>query len=275
MRHGVPWEILGWGIKWQGLSQKLQASLDAVKSLSPDCIVLFSDAFDVLFTQDVQAIKRAFLATRQDLLFAGECGCWPQVIKDKDRGLKRGTICNQLYPKSPTPYRYLNSGAWIGRAGAAQKLLAAVVDRANSQFGLKTNDQEMVSDMYIEGKFDIALDHHARVFQCMHDTGAPPLPRCQPWEHVVNDNGVWRNQLTNTTPALYHFNGGGKAHHLEMEAAMWYKRRSSSPAELRQLYDTELVFHDRFRKFGEICPGHLEKAAGGGKAGRIRGGRPR
>ena len=30
VRENVPWEILGWGVKWEGLSQKLQASLDSV-----------------------------------------------------------------------------------------------------------------------------------------------------------------------------------------------------------------------------------------------------
>lgn len=51
VRNNIPWEVLGWGVKWQGLSQKLQASLDYARSLDPDCIMLFSDAFDVLFTQ--------------------------------------------------------------------------------------------------------------------------------------------------------------------------------------------------------------------------------
>ena len=51
-----------------------------------------------------------------------------QVVKDKDKGLPKGTICNKLYPSAPTPYRYLNSGAWIGYASYAEKLLAAVVE---------------------------------------------------------------------------------------------------------------------------------------------------
>ena len=79
VRAGVPWEVLGWGVKWQGLSQKLQASLDYVRRLDPDCVLLFSDAFDVLFTQELDQILAGFRAARAPLLFAGECGCWPQV----------------------------------------------------------------------------------------------------------------------------------------------------------------------------------------------------
>lgn len=51
-------QILGWGVPWKGLSQKLQASWDAVKDLDPDCIIMFSDAFDVLFTSSMADIKQ-------------------------------------------------------------------------------------------------------------------------------------------------------------------------------------------------------------------------
>jgi len=35
-------------------------------------------------------------------------------------------ICLRTYPSSPTPYRYLNSGSWMGRKGAAQALLTVI-----------------------------------------------------------------------------------------------------------------------------------------------------
>jgi procollagen-lysine,2-oxoglutarate 5-dioxygenase len=205
VRHDIPWEILGWGVRWEGLSQKLQASLDYVRGLDPDCIILFSDAFDILFTQPLAAIKKSFERTNANLLFAGECGCWPQVIQDKAKGYRKGHICNTLYPKSPTPYKFLNSGAWMGYARAAEGLLAAVVKRANSEYGMKTNDQEMVSDMYIQHQFNISLDWHARIFQCMHSTHDAPLPYCDPSKDVKESKGVWKNTLTGTTPALFHF----------------------------------------------------------------------
>jgi len=59
VRNKIPWEVLGWGLKWEGLSQKLQASLDYVRQLDPDCVMLFSDAFDVLFTQVTNRLSPA------------------------------------------------------------------------------------------------------------------------------------------------------------------------------------------------------------------------
>ena len=55
-------------------------------------------------------------------------------------------------PSQPVPsnssYRYLNSGLWAGYASHAAALLEAVVRQVeSSKAGMKTNDQELVSDM--------------------------------------------------------------------------------------------------------------------------------
>jgi len=156
----------------------------------------------------------------------------------------------------------LNSGLWMGYASEAEKLLASVVKQVvESKAGMKTNDQELVSDMYINRQFNISLDFHASVFQCMHETGAPPLPKCDPWKHVSEKgDGVWRNTLTKSEPAVFHFNGGGKKHHLAMEGRAWYKRRGYSPGDVERIYDTELRFNGEMRPFRDVCPGHLKRA---------------
>jgi hypothetical protein len=65
-----------------------------------------SRVFIALFCpQDLLAIKAGFEAANRELMFAGECGCWPQVVQDQKRGFPKGSghICNVVYPKSPTP----------------------------------------------------------------------------------------------------------------------------------------------------------------------------
>lgn len=44
--------------------------------------------------------------------------------------------------------------------------------------------------MYMEGRFNISLDHYAQIFQCVHSTD-PPLPRCHPDEHLYHKDGYW------------------------------------------------------------------------------------
>ena len=281
VRTGVPLRVLGWGVPWEGLSQKLQGALDAVAVLPPACGVLFTDAFDVLFASPLAALFRDFSALKgaPPLVFAGECGCWPQVTKDAALGLAKGTLCNTVYPPSPTPYRYLNSGLWMGTAGAAAALLELVVRAANGQFGMATNDQEVVSDLYIEqgkangtappGAPPIALDHAAALFQCMHSTDTAPLPTCTPHKDIVPAGGAWKNARTGSRPAVFHFNGGGKAHHLPTEAQSWWFR--DSEAERRALAGpgvwsddavraTRLAFRggEKELAFGDVCPGHIE-----------------
>jgi hypothetical protein len=54
--------------------------------------------------------------------------------------------CFNRYPESPTPYRYLNSGTWIGYAGDAALMLTEVRRLAGSHFA-NANDQKLCAEM--------------------------------------------------------------------------------------------------------------------------------
>ena len=258
VRNGVDLRVLGWGVKWEGLSQKLAAALAAVDALPADCVVLFTDAYDVLFAASGAKMRRDFLALDQPLVFAGECGCWPQVQRD------RGKTCRDLYPKSPTPYRYLNSGAWMGRAGVAARFLRRLVDTAGAEGAAfhKLNDQELAAELYFSGEFgpELGLDHYARLFQCMHGVRDTTLvPDCDPWPDLKERDGTLTNTRTESVPAVYHFNGGGKRHHLKVEAMMWWKTCSEaqSPEARAAVEATTLRFHESTVAFADVCPRHL------------------
>ena len=49
-RHKINLTILGWGVPWRGLFQKLEAAMILAESVPSDDVILFVDAFDVLFT---------------------------------------------------------------------------------------------------------------------------------------------------------------------------------------------------------------------------------
>jgi hypothetical protein len=72
-QHDVPWRILGWGKDWHGLTQKLEGSLDALRNLPDECTVIFTDAYDVLYADDLPTIKRKYKEMGEPVLFAGEC----------------------------------------------------------------------------------------------------------------------------------------------------------------------------------------------------------
>lgn len=216
IRHDYNLVVLGWQLPWKGLSQKLEAAYHYASTMPENDLLLFTDAFDVLYTEQAQHILDVFAKHQYKILFAAECGCWPHIMDEPN-------VCFTGYPKSPTPYRYLNSGTWIGVAKYAREMLAEVIAKAGKDFK-NANDQKLVADMFISGKYGIKLDYQCEVFQSMHNTDPPGLPYCNPRNELVLTNDKrWQNKLTNTRPAIFHFNGGGKKHHLQMEGSVWYK----------------------------------------------------
>jgi hypothetical protein len=66
--------VLGWGIPWLGLSQKLIAAKTYAESLPENHVILFSDAFDVLYVNSPTKVLASFLSKGADILFSAECG---------------------------------------------------------------------------------------------------------------------------------------------------------------------------------------------------------
>ena len=172
--------------------------------------------------------------------------------------------CFTGYPISPTPYRYLNSGTWIGRADISSQLLHYIKISAGNNFK-NANDQKLVADIFINksaSTFNIKLDYYATLFQSMHMTLDPPLPRCNPYEDmIVIENGIWHNKRTKSKPAVFHFNGGGKTHHLNMESKMWYKQsKYNTIDQINKLGDTLLNVPSKengYLKFKDLCTEYI------------------
>ena len=120
IRNGLDLRVLGWGVKWEGLSQKLGAALRAVEELPADCPVVFTDAYDV-FTQGESAMRKRLLMISKRIWSSRRNA----AAGRRSRGIE-GKTCRDGHPPSPTPYRYLNSGSWAGKASVAAKFLRAI-----------------------------------------------------------------------------------------------------------------------------------------------------
>lgn len=193
--HGVPLTLIGFGEAYHGNFQKLTGARDVVATLAPDTLVLFADAYDVLYATGAAGLRAGFNALRvppSKVLFMGERGCWP----DWDMGPLGRKFCTEEYPASATPYRYVNSGVWMGRAAAAHRLLTVL---ASYTPGL--DDQHVTGHLFVDRNEWFALDRDARLFQSMH--GNAKDVQFYPPSEVFN-------RLTNSTPRVLHFNGGAK-----------------------------------------------------------------
>lgn len=124
---------------------------------------------------------------------------------------------------------------FVGYAKPASEMLKVVIDEAGKNFD-NANDQKLIADLYINHRFGIQLDFYNKIFQSMHMTLDPPLSHCDPNEDIIlkensaisnkigNPSKTYYNKLTNSYPGVFHFNGGGKRFHLEMESQQWYKK---------------------------------------------------
>lgn len=179
---------LGKNVDWAGTDMsgpggghKVNLVRDYLDTLPENDIVLFTDAYDVFFTRNLQEIVKRYLDASVEILFGAEATCWPD---------------DSMSTLHPDPnlfkYKYLNSGQYIGRVGALKDFFA---ERLNDE----DDDQLYMQRVWLNDttKFSVGLDYEQYIFQT-HE------PECRV------DNELW-NPITNTVPCLYHGNGGEDA----------------------------------------------------------------
>ncbi|XP_063724565.1 procollagen-lysine,2-oxoglutarate 5-dioxygenase-like [Symsagittifera roscoffensis] len=164
-----------------------------------DVKIIFTDAYDVIYVGGgmSEKIEAAFDGHQVDVLFGAEVFCWP----DDELSVE--------YPEVESPYKYLNSGGFIGKLSAILELLSGVEDLKNHDDDQRFFTHKYLSNL-IEKKYSIGLDTSAKIFQNLN--GA--------YEHVnlfVEDGTteygkkvvLW-NEMTDTKPMVLHGNGASK-----------------------------------------------------------------
>jgi len=183
-RHGITYLNLGRGVEWgggtmegQGGGHKINLVRSHIQTLPDTDTVLFVDGYDVLFTDNIHSIKERFDGFDCDILFAAEKSCWPEP-----------TIAPQ-FPMTPTPYKYLNSGVYMGKVARLNHFFSEVV--ANDQ-----DDQLWMQKRYLGANgLNVKLDHEGYIFQCDDEVS---------YDGQQISNGM-------CCPCIYHGNGGDDA----------------------------------------------------------------
>jgi hypothetical protein len=66
------------------------------------------------------------------------------------------------------------------------------------------------------------------------------------------------NKYTESKPAVFHFNGGGKKLHLPMESRVWYKKPEFKATDNTEaVLDSELEMGGEMRRLRDVCPPHV------------------
>jgi len=201
-KYGVEVHNLGKDHPWRdpmdGLAgmPKIQLVNEYLATLQDDDVVLFMDGYDTFFADDPKVVLERYLQFGADIVFGAESEHWPLVDDE---------FMRNKWPDTGTPYRYLNSGLYIGRAKALHAFISQNAPNESNKDDqlycqlryLKTLPPQIVDKGY-RFPYTVKLDTEAYIFQ-----------NHEPNIRVV-EGQLW-NDVTGCCGCIYHGNGGADA----------------------------------------------------------------
>src|SRR5579872_620941 len=150
-KHQIDIKVLGMGKPFPGLGLKFLLMQEYLETLDENEIVMFVDAFDVLIVADKEVILNKFLKMQAPFVISAETGCAPHPHLARK------------YPLSPTRFRYLNTGGYIGYVGELKKWF-------HNMQPLKPNDNDQGKATYdfLKNKNFYHLDHFCELFLSLY-----------------------------------------------------------------------------------------------------------
>lgn len=158
---------------------------------------MYVDGRDTFLLNSAPEILEKYQRIGSPVVIAGEKTCWPDAAL--------GT--HYPYPKPPfhnSPWRFINSGGWIGGRYAIIEALRIARSYENTW---QSDDQRCWTEAYLRGgiRSFTTIDAGCQIFQCMGGIGA----------HELGPTG--ENLITHQKPSVLHFNG--RTPHI----GMWYR----------------------------------------------------
>jgi hypothetical protein len=182
----VPVKVMGIGLPYQGNGMKLIYVRECLDQLPQDDVLMFIDAFDCLILANAKTILANFLAMQSPFIISVESNCHPF------RNLA------VQYPWVPTPYRYINSGSFIGYVGYMQQLLDDLAPITRN-----ASDQGQFTKHYLRNSHKYRLDYYQQLFWALQGTPQTEM-------EIDHKNHRVRSRLTGSYPCVIHGNGGGR-----------------------------------------------------------------
>lgn len=159
--------------------------------------ILVCDADDAFFMAGEKEILYKYQDTGSKILVSAD--------RQQDEGDSRypQLIFRKMYPASSTPWRYCNSGGYLGKKDDILDLLDAMATVQHPDYIPVwrskdwSNDQFRMSVVYLNG-YSLRIDTHCNVFQTMG---------CSEPGEMKWRGSYLMNRVTGTFPCIIHFNG--------------------------------------------------------------------
>ncbi|WP_306029431.1 glycosyltransferase domain-containing protein [Stappia sp. MMSF_3263] len=153
-RFGIVPDIVWTGSPYPGHLAAMQVLRAHLSGLPGDEIVVYTDGYDVALIRDPAELVARYRAFASPIVISTEPGfTWK---------LPGRFAASRRYPKGTGRsgmYRYLNSGGYIGKAGALATMLAGL-DYAS---GIDC-DQTLLNKWFLENPGRVALDYDQEIF---------------------------------------------------------------------------------------------------------------
>jgi len=128
--------------------EKVRVTYDWLKNadIPDDDVVMFLDAYDVIVLSDKETILDRFMQFGKPVVIGAERGCFhlPHVVA--------------LYPPSPTSFRFVNSGCYLGYVKNIRRILAWILNHQELA-GLHKFDQTSFTIYFLRNQQEVALDY--------------------------------------------------------------------------------------------------------------------
>jgi hypothetical protein len=187
--YEIPLEVLGSGRPYPHHGIKSQYILEYLPTLPDDEIVLFVDGYDVVFLTGADEIEEKFRAFEHPFVISTEQNC------NVDGGLRVRFSTWLKFPKGKKPYRFINTGSYVGRAGYLRTLLESLRIQPTD------SDQTIMNRHFVANPDMVRLDYDHQVFTCTAGRTGLEL------EDYRVENGRLRNVVTGSLPCILHCPG--------------------------------------------------------------------
>lgn len=186
-----PMVSLGNHQKWRGAPrQKLEAVrayLSRHDLKHSNKLIIFVDGYDTFFSRNKGDIVEKFKIFDKPIVISAEIGYWAWFEHPS----------HPPYPPSPTPFRYVNSGTYMGYAWAIYQML----DEELKKNRYIKDDQYLLHDFFLRHPKMVALDYHQEIFSLLFGTEQKDFK-------YNAKTGEITNLITHTKPLIFHGNGG-------------------------------------------------------------------
>jgi len=196
-KKGYKVHLRGVGEQWTGYDFKLRNTLKLAKKLHPNDVLMHLDAYDTYVVADASEVLEKFYKMDANIVVSTEVNLAPNHELDS-----RKAVIENIYPTAPNRFRWINSGTYIGYAGAIVNLLSSMPDNFHCDMptGDKTSscdDQRCFHTHFVKerDKHNMKLDYNQDIFHCM-------------WDVYTFSMGKKRlKSETGSTPCILHGNG--------------------------------------------------------------------